>query len=144
MLSNYLTILAGAAALTAAAPLEQRETTNYFAVTGFNYGCTGSCAFTFDVSIHGSEANHPAIDEPVTCSGAAPSDTYFDCGKISETQSIGAYIDENDQLKLAYYVNAMDGNYYSYFGQTQVYALTGPKAGLQNTSFNVDETSSTV
>lgn len=140
--SNLLTL--GAASLAVAAPALEKREQNQFAVTHFSYGCTVGCDWSFDVAIQGSEANHPAINEPVSCSGNLQNTDYVKCGDVSATQTIYAYIEKDtNQLKLQYEVNNLQGAIYHYYGQQQVYASTSAQADQQQAEFLVPETQST-
>ncbi|KJY01512.1 hypothetical protein TI39_contig289g00016 [Zymoseptoria brevis] len=143
MLSNYLTLLAGAAAFTNAISVSHIKN-NYFNVTDCTFGCTSGCYYAFNVTIVGSQKNHPAVDIITECRGNTTVTSYIDCTFVSETQSIGAYIDKDNQLQLAYYVNAMDGDFYSYFGNTTIYSETGTQAELAKRDFCVPENRATV
>ncbi|CAK3820394.1 Hypothetical predicted protein [Lecanosticta acicola] len=134
------------AALAAASPLVTKNPLegNNFNVTNFIFGCTAGCFWYFDVSIDGSEANHPAIDTPVHCEGNLDDNkTYKPCGNVSETQHISAYIvKDTNELKLQYEVfNYYTAATYWYLGNTTVYAATGDNAALQKPNFRVNETS---
>jgi hypothetical protein len=147
MLSKYITLLAGAFALTSSAlPTTSQDdnTPRYFSLTKFNYGYSAPTGgFLFDVTVHGAAQNHPEILTPVTCQGSVPSDTYFTCSSISTTQSINAYIDAADILHLSYSVQAPDGDF-TYFGTKKVYSQTGPKASKQKSEFIVKESAGIV
>ena len=132
----------GIAALVSAAPLEERASKNYFAVSNFVYGCTVTCDYSFDVSVVGSQTEHPSVDTPVTCSGHTGKQKYKKCGRVSDTQSIYAYIDKDDKLQLDYeYDDIAAGARYNYYGHKHVNAETSGKPQKKN--FKVIESSAT-
>ncbi|KAK4632303.1 Ecp20-2 [Fulvia fulva] len=145
LFTNYL-ILAGAA-LAAAVPSELAgPKPNQFTITNFVFGCTVGCDWSFNVAVQGSGPDHPPVKKPVKCSGNVnDAKDYVDCGKISDTQRIKAYIVKaTNQLKLEYEVQKPNhGAVYRYTGEKKVYAATGEHAKLQKPNFVVKETGST-
>lgn len=149
--SSFLTL--AAASFAAAAPLElsifAAPTTGNFSVTDFVFGCTVGCNWYFNVTVEGEFANHPAVTTPVPCEGSFEDVDYVECGPISETQSVYAYIQKGnetaDNLLKLQYTNSVPSNtaYYNYFGEEVVYAATSDKAALQEPEFIVEETSAT-
>lgn len=145
---HFSSVLAlGAATLATAAPLLDLAQEDYqFNVTNFVFGCTVGCYWNFDVSVEGSGPNHPAVDTPVHCEGGLDEDTdYVQCGNVSETQTIYAYIvKENNDLKLQYEVQVPgETAVYRYYGNQTVYAATSDQADLQEPNFKVLETEAT-
>ena len=108
---------------------------------------TPSSFYSFNVTAPNSANNHPAIVNPVTCSGGLDTNTdYTTCGHISTTQSIAAYIvKDTNELKLRYEVNVPTetGGRYDYFGHKTVYAATSNEAAKQKSNFSVVESSAT-
>ncbi|KAM3424602.1 hypothetical protein BST61_g6592 [Cercospora zeina] len=143
----YSTILAASlAALAAAAPAKRADLPGTFEVTNFSYGCSASCYWSFDLSVSGSAENHPAVDPTYKCSGGLDENTdYVQCAKVSETQSLSAYIEkDNNTLHLQYDVqNYNTGATYKYFGEEVVYSSTGSDADKQKESFCVPENRAT-
>ncbi|CZT18384.1 uncharacterized protein RCC_04228 [Ramularia collo-cygni] len=146
-----------AATFASAAPVDiPGQQFGSFEVSNFIFGCTSGCNWYFDVSIAGSFLNHPAIDTPVHCEGGwalDPSDVpseYVECGPISQTQSVSAYVtravEEGEQsvLNLVYSTsNPLTGAVFKYYGDDNVYSATGYNASLQQSEFSVPETSAT-
>ena len=133
---------AGLAALASAAPLEERASSNYFAVSNFVYGCTVTCDYSFSVSVVGDQAEHPSVDTPVTCSGHSGTQKFKKCGRVSDTQSIYAYIDKDSKLQLDYeYHDVKAGATYNYYGHQHVNTATSGKPQRKN--FKVKESSAT-
>jgi len=144
--SSILTF--GLATLAAAAPTSNSaHKTNKFAVTNFVFGCTSGCYWNFDLAVKGSEVNHPAISTPVHCSGGLDENKdYVDCGGVSATQNLRAYIVKaTNELKLEYEVRPYTepGSVYRYYANTTVYAATGSDAKKQKTDFTVKQSSAT-
>lgn len=128
------------AALASGAPLEERAPSNYFAVSKFVYGCTVTCDWSFDVKVFGKQAEHPPVKKPVTCSGSTTDQDYVKCAEINASQSIYAYIDEDNQLQLQYeYDDTAEGARCQYYGDVHVQAATSGKPQKKN--FRVKETS---
>ncbi|KAK4496809.1 hypothetical protein PRZ48_012793 [Zasmidium cellare] len=141
------TVLAlGAATLAAAAPVAENTQAYAFDVTNFVFGCTVGCYWSLDVSVEGEGEHHPAVDTPVHCEGGLDEDTdYVQCGNVSDTQAIYAYIvKDTNELKLQYEVQYPEETaVYRYYGQQVVYAATSDKADLQEPNFKVLETETT-
>lgn len=138
----YGLLAVAAASLASAAP----GTPGTFDVSKFTFGCTVGCDWNFDVKVTGSGPNHPAVPNAVHCAGQLDKNTdYVPCGKISDTQSISAYIvKDTNELKLKYDVSFPKKNTaFSFMGQQKVYAATSSQADLQKPAFQVKETSST-
>lgn len=143
--SSFLAL--AAATFAAAAPLDLTVAadTGSFAVTNFVFGCTVGCSWNFDVKVNGNFANHPNVPNPVHCEGSFDDTDYVECEHVSNTQSILAYIEkDNNSLKLQY-VNQIPAEtaVYKFYGNQTVYAATGENAALQQKEFTVPETSST-
>lgn len=138
------------------APLRERAipSNQYFGISNFTFGCTTTCDWSFDVAIHGNNTNHPAVRELVSCSGSNETQDYVDCGHISGSQSIAAYINLQDQLQLQYEFNNVTSRHafhnastgygnttaqarFRYYGDTHVKPETIELA--QPESFNVKE-----
>ncbi|EME47858.1 hypothetical protein DOTSEDRAFT_51158 [Dothistroma septosporum NZE10] len=147
LFTRYL-VLAGAA-LGAAAPSElanKASKPKQFAVTEFVFGCTDGCYWNFKVAVQGEGPNHPPVQKPVECSGSLDDNKdYVDCGEISKTQTIRAYIVKaTNELMLKYEVQKpKQGAMYQYTGEKKVYAATNDPKKLQKSSFIVKETSPT-
>ncbi|KAF2216952.1 hypothetical protein CERZMDRAFT_89740 [Cercospora zeae-maydis SCOH1-5] len=142
----FPTILAASLASLAAAAPAKRDLPGTFEVTNFVYGCSASCFWSFDLGVSGSAQNHPATGPTVKCSGSLDNDTdYVQCGTVSETQTLSAYIEKaNNVLHLRYDVtNYNTGATYKYYGDETVYSSTGPDAAKQEESFCVKENRAT-
>ena len=142
--STILTL--GLAAVATSSPLAPRAdgSGNYWEVSNFVFGCTTTCDWSFDVTVHGSSANHPEVLAPVTCSGSTTKQDYKTCSKIgnSDTRSVAPYIDENNKLRLPYQVQKpKQGARYDYYGHKHVNAETSGKP--QKKQFKVQESSAT-
>ncbi|KAF2159186.1 hypothetical protein M409DRAFT_71191 [Zasmidium cellare ATCC 36951] len=143
----YSNILAlGAATLAAAAPVAENTQDYAFNVTNFVFGCTTGCYWYLDVSVEGEGPHHPAVNTPVHCEGGLDEDTdYVQCGNVSDTQAIYAYIvKDTNELNLQYEVQYPEETaVYRYYGQQTVYAATSDQADLQEPNFKVLETETT-
>lgn len=138
--------LAGASLAAAAPTTTDPLAGQNFNVTNFVFGCTVGCDWYFDLAIEGSAANHPETLPPVKCQGNLDDTTdYKECGFVSETQHLYAYIVKaTNELKLQYEVfNYNTGATYRYYGNETVYAATGDNADLQEPNFKVPESSAT-
>jgi hypothetical protein len=101
------------------------------------------------VSVAGDSENHPAVNTPVKCKGGLDENpTYVDCGFVSDTSTISAYIikanttEEVNTLQLKYTANKPAENSWCQFtGSSVVYAETSTDAALQQPNFSVNETS---
>ena len=139
------TIIAVAASTLAGAVPVTRDASlpGTFEVTNFSFGCTASCYYSFDVVVSGSADHHPDFTTPVKCSGGLDENTdYTECGTVSQTQSVLAYIEKDTSLlKLKYVTQDLsNGATYSYLGEKEVYSATGPNADKQSADFCVPET----
>lgn len=137
-----------ASTLVASAPTTENlsEVKGQFSISKFVFGCTAGCSYSFDVMIDGNLKNHPEVKTAVKCEGNFNDVTdYKQCGSVSDTQKILAFIEKStNKLKLQYVVeNHADKSTYKYYGEKTVYAATGSNAALQPESFKVDESSST-
>jgi hypothetical protein len=133
----------GAATLAAAAPAANKHhAKNEFSVTNFSFGCTGSCYWSFNLTVPQVKSErHPLVLDPVTCSGNLDQDTdYILCDPIpSSSQVLKAYVVKaTNELKLLYQVNLPElGERYVYEGETEVYSATGNDAAKQKENFVV-------
>lgn len=143
--SSFLAL--AAATLATAAPLDLTVATDAgsFAVSNFVFGCTVGCNWYFDVAVEGDFANHPAVPTPVHCEGSFEDVDYVECGAVSDTQSILAFIEKDTNTLALQYVNQIPAEtaVYRYYGNTTVYAATSENADLQKPEFTVPETSFT-
>ena len=131
-----------AAALATANPLEQATQGKAFVITNFIFGCTIGCDWSFNVVIQGSGPNHPPVKLPVKCSGNTDNALdYTDCGVVSDTQKIRAYVTmDTNVLNLEYDVQKQSQNLvYHFTGELKVRTTmsTGPKK--QKKKFMVKE-----
>ena len=107
------------AALATSSPIEARQDTsgNTFNVSNFVFGCTVTCDWSFDVTVSGSQTNHPALTTAVTCSGSTTDKDFVECTEIGNgnTRYVAAYITGADQLRLKYHVSKpKQGAYYEF------------------------------
>jgi hypothetical protein len=120
----------GLAALATSTPIEPRADTsgNTFEVTNFVFGCTTTCDWNFDVTVTGSQPNHPPVKNAVHCAGSLTDNDFVECSGPNDTRYVSAYIRKsNNQLRLKYTVGKpAQGAYYEYFGHRKVGAATGP------------------
>jgi hypothetical protein len=113
----------GLAAFATSSPIEARQdSSNYFSVSNFVYGCTSTCDWSFDVTVHGNQQNHPPVKKAVHCQGSLDDQDFVTCSGISDTRSVAAYIvKRNNQLRLRYEVNfPEEGSRYDYYGHRKV------------------------
>ncbi|CAK1358049.1 hypothetical protein CB0940_07293 [Cercospora beticola] len=147
----YSTILAASLASIAAAAPAKRESyaadlPGTFEISNFVFGCTVGCNYNFDLTVSGSAENHPAVAPTyVKCSGDLESTDYVQCGDVSETQRLYAYIEKDtNELHLQYEVqNYNTGAIYRYYGEEIVYAATSEDADKQEECFEVKENRAT-
>ncbi|KAI5363083.1 hypothetical protein Slin15195_G104600 [Septoria linicola] len=124
---------------------DQNQLPGNFAVSNFVFGCTAGCNYSFDLAVEGSAENHPAVTKSVKCSGDLEATDYVQCGHVSKTQRLYAYIEKDtNKLKLEYEVSRPKASaVYRYTGEKTVYAATSDQADKQKKNFKVKETAAT-
>jgi hypothetical protein len=107
-----------------------------FYVNNFVFGCTSGCYYSFTLSF-------TTDPEQFSCSGSLSDKSYVACKGPEKGESYSAYIDtttEKDILKLQYTVTNYphEGTTSHFYGEEQVWSVTGEGAEKQKGSFSVN------